>query len=124
MSRILYHGENQITSPYTKEHKAVDVVKKWNEQDAIIAHSSGTVVMVQKNMKHEPGSTGNKSYGNFIKIKHKDGYYTLYAHLKSVYVKKGEYVKRGQKIGYMGDTGNAYGVHLHFELLRSYIPLI
>lgn len=119
LSRILYQGENQITNPYKKKtHEAVDVVKKWNQQDAIIAHSSGTVVMIQKGMKHAPGSTGNKSYGNFIKIKHKDGYYTLYAHLRDVYVKKGDYVKRGQKIGYMGDTGNAYGVHLHFELRK------
>ena len=117
MSRVLYHGENQITNPYRKNtHEALDIVKKWYQEDAIIAHSNGTVVMVQTGIPHEEGSTGNRSYGNFIKIKHKDGYYTLYAHLKNVYVKKGEYVKRGQKIGYMGDSGNAYGVHLHFEI--------
>lgn len=117
MSRVLYHGENQITNPYRKgSHEALDLVKKWYQQDTIIAHSAGKVVLVQKKMKHSPGSTGTKSYGNFVKIKHKDGYYTLYAHLKDVYVNQGDYVKRGQKIGYMGDSGNAYGIHLHFEL--------
>ena len=67
-------------------------------------------------MVSNPGSTGNESYGNFVKIKHDDGYYTLYAHLKDVYVSKGQRVLRGEKIGYMGNTGNAYGVHLHFEV--------
>src|SRR5699024_7151986 len=109
MSRVLFEGENQITNGYRKNvHEAVDVVKKWYQQDAIIAHSNGSVVMVQTGMNHNPGSTGNASYGNFIKIKHDDGYYTLYAHLKEVYVKKGDMVTQGQKIGYMGDTGNAY----------------
>ena len=116
MSRILLDGENQITNPYTNSHPAVDVVKKWYQQDTVIAHSAGEVVMVQTGQRHNPGSTGNASYGNFVKIKHDDGYYTLYAHLKEVYVKKGDRVNKAARLGYMGDTGNAYGVHLHFEI--------
>ena len=116
MSRILLDGENQITNPYSNSHPAVDVVKKWYQQDTVIAHSAGEVVMVQTGQRHNPGSTGNASYGNFVKIKHDDGYYTLYAHLKEVYVKKGDRVNKAARLGYMGDTGNAYGVHLHFEI--------
>ncbi len=116
MSRILRNGENQITNGFSKSHLALDIVKKWYQQDTILAHSDGKVVMVQTGIKPIPGSTGNLSYGNFVKIKHEDGYYTLYAHLKDVYVKEGEEVKKGQEIGYMGNTGNAYGVHLHFEV--------
>ena len=117
MSRVLLNAENQITNAYRKNvHEAVDVVKKWYQADTVIAHSDGEVILVQTGKKHNPGSTGNESYGNFIKIKHNDGYYTLYAHLKEVYVKKNQKVSRGEKIGYMGDTGNAYGVHLHFEV--------
>ena len=116
MSRILLDGENQITNPYSNSHPAVDVVKKWYQQDTVIAHSAGEVVMVQTGQPHNPGSTGNASYGNFVKIKHDDGYYTLYAHLKEVYVNKGDRVSQSQRLGYMGDTGNAYGVHLHFEI--------
>jgi len=117
MSRVLLDGENQITNGYRlRVHEAVDVVKKWYQKDTVIAHSDGVVVLVQTGMKNEIGSTGNRSYGNFIKIKHDDGYYTLYAHLESVYVRNGERVSRGQKIGFMGNTGNAYGVHLHFEV--------
>jgi len=121
MSRILLNGENQITNPFRRNvHEAVDVVKKWYQADTIIAHSAGTVVMVQTGIPHKPGSTGNLSYGNFVKIKHDDGYYTLYAHLKEVYVRKNQRVARGEKLGYMGDSGNAYGVHLHFEIRNTY----
>ncbi len=118
MSRVLENAENQITNGY-QNHGGVDVVKKQNQLAPIIAHSGGIVVMVQTGQKNQKGSTGNASYGNFVKIKHPNGYFTLYAHLKDVYVKKGEQVKQGQKIGYMGDSGNAYGAHLHFELRNS-----
>lgn len=121
MSRILLDGENQITNPYRRNvHEALDIVKRWYQTDTIIAHSDGVVVMTQTGVPNEPGSTGNRSYGNFVKIKHDDGYYTLYAHLQSVYVHKGERVTRGQKLGYMGNSGNAYGVHLHFEIRNTY----
>lgn len=116
MSRVLLNAENQITVGYSNSHPAVDVVKKLNQLDTIIAHSEGLVILVQTGQKNNPGSTGNKSYGNFVKIKHDDGYYTLYAHLKDVYVNNGQRVSKGQKIGYMGNTGNAYGAHLHFEV--------
>ncbi len=121
MSRILYSGENQITNSYrVRVHEAVDVVKKWYQADTVIAHSDGVVVLVQTGRKTSLGSTGNASYGNFVKILHPNGYYTLYAHLSTVYVKKGQNVRKGEKIGYMGKTGNAYGVHLHFEVRNPY----
>ncbi len=117
MSRVLYKALNQITSYYKKGvHNGVDVVKKWNKSCYITSHSDGEVLECVKGVPHDPGSTGNRSYGNYVKIRHNDGYMTLYAHLKSVSVSKGQKVKRGEKIGYMGETGNAYGVHLHFEV--------
>ena len=117
MSRVLYNADNQITCGYKKgSHNGVDVVKKWNKTCYIISHSDGEVIEVQNGIPHEPGSTGLRSYGNYVKIRHNDGYMTLYAHLKSVSVKNGQIVKRGEKIGYMGESGNAYGAHLHFEV--------
>ena len=118
MSRVLLDAENQITNQFGSNHTGVDVVKKYNELDTVIAHSDGLVILSQTGMRNDKGSVGTKSYGNYLKIKHNDGYYTLYAHLKDVYVKNGDKVKRGQKIGYMGDTGNAYGAHLHFEVRK------
>ncbi len=121
MSRVLLEGENQITNGYRAGvHQGVDIVKKWYQQDTIISHSAGVVVFVQTGMPPNPGSTGNASYGNCVKIRHDDGYYTLYAHLSTVYVTNGQKVTKGEKIGYMGSTGNAYGVHLYFEIRNQY----
>lgn len=61
----------------------------------------------------------NGAYGNVIQIKHKNGKYTLYAHLNSFKVHKGQKVRMGQVIGALGTTGNSTGPHLHFEVKRS-----
>ena len=44
---------------------------------------------------------------------------TLYAHCKTIYVKEGEKVRKGEKIGETGSTGNVTGPHLHFEIRRN-----
>ena len=56
--------------------------------------------------------------GQYITIRHDNGYYTMYAHLCSgcTYVKQGDRVQRGQPIGGMGQTGFATGVHLHYAI--------
>lgn len=119
MSRILQTGTNQITNAYGTNHGGVDVVKKTNQLDNIIAHSDGTVTYIQTGHSNNQGSSGMNSYGNMVIIEHSNGYYTYYAHLNSVAVVKGDSVKKGDKIGYMGNTGNSYGAHLHFELRDS-----
>ncbi len=58
----------------------------------------------------------HKSFGNYVVVDHGDGKQTLYAHSKSLNVKKGDVVKKGQQLGLMGDTGNVTGPHLHFEV--------
>jgi murein DD-endopeptidase MepM/ murein hydrolase activator NlpD len=56
-------------------------------------------------------------YGNAIFIKHKNGHCeTVYAHLNKIAVKKGQYVKRGDVIGFMGNSGRSTGIHLHYEI--------
>lgn len=116
MNRVLKCEEYRITQYYSSSHKAIDMVKYYSSTCPIIAHTSGTVVFCQTGKKNSPGATGNASYGNCVKLQHSNGYYTLYAHMEKVYVRYGDYVNRGQKIGYMGNTGNSYGAHLHFEV--------
>ena len=119
MSRVLKSGEIRITQEYSKTHQAVDLVKAPSNLETVIAHTGGKVVFCQTGQKNNKGSKGNASYGNCVRIEHGDGYSTLYAHLDKVYVKLGDEVKQGQDIGYMGNTGNSYGGHLHFEVRKD-----
>ena len=115
-SRVL-EGENQVTQKYKKgTHNGIDLIKKTGSSSYITAHSDGEVVGVVTNIDWTKYGSG--SYGNYVKIKHDNGYYTMYAHLKygSVTVSKGTKVLKGERLGYMGATGSATGVHLHFEV--------
>ncbi|MDC0584339.1 M23 family metallopeptidase [Bacteroidales bacterium] len=58
----------------------------------------------------------NRGYGNKIVVNHGFGYRTLYAHLNTFNVRKGQKVKRGDVIGYVGTTGTSTAPHLHYEV--------
>lgn len=120
MSKVLKEKSNQITRKYKSNiHEGIDIVGYKNSLDYIIAHSDGIVVGMQKNYKTNDAI--GRSYGNFVKIKHSNGLYTLYAHLKygSVCVDIGDKIKKGTVIGYMGNTGHSIGAHLHFEVRNN-----
>lgn len=113
--RVIKGGECEVTQSYIpNKHNGIDLVNKGYTLGNITAHSDGVVVETRDN------ATGfeNNSYGNYIKIKHDDGYYTLYAHgkYKSLRVKNGAHVKKGDELMEMGNTGTSYGAHLHFEV--------
>ena len=61
------------------------------------------------------GNSGNWA-GNHVAIKHADGMTTMSSHMSSMAVSAGQTVRAGQVIGYVGQTGRAFGAHLHFEL--------
>ena len=120
MSRLFKNYPHKITQIYKKGvHNGIDLVANVNGKsgfDYIIAHSDGVVVSC-RNDYNKTDKTGN-SYGNYVKIKHDNGYYTMYGHLKynSVEVKVGDRVTKGQVIGFMGNTGHSNGAHLHWEV--------
>lgn len=58
----------------------------------------------------------NRSYGNVVIIRHKNGLETVYAHLSKILVEPGQILEAGQEIGLGGNTGHSYGSHLHFEM--------
>lgn len=121
---VLKSKKEQITLGYGTQtlngkkynHKGIDIVKKGNGLDYIIAAQTGKVVKVVSNVK---GRDESKGLGNYVELLHGNKIKTRYCHLKygSIKVKVGQIVKKGQVLGYMGDTGYTFGAHLHFEVL-------
>lgn len=103
-----------ITQYFRAGHYALDMQDKnnGNYDGPIFAAEAGTVIRAD---------TGwNGGYGNVIEIDHGNGLVTLYGHNKQLLVKEGDFVRRGQKIAVMGNTGLVYGatgIHVHFEVL-------
>jgi len=117
--RILESGYCEITQYYKAGvHNGMDLVNKGYTLGWIVAHSDGVVVKVEKACNYNTYPQGPNIYGNYVKIKHNDGYYTLYAHIKygTIPVNVGDKVKKGQRIGYMGNTGYSNGGHVHWEV--------
>jgi murein DD-endopeptidase MepM/ murein hydrolase activator NlpD len=92
-------------------HNGVDISNE--EWTPIYAAANG----IAKN--HEYSS----SYGFYATIDHRNNYLTIYAHLNSSTVSDGQFVKRGDLIGYMGQTGTTTGTHLHYEVRYKNKPV-
>ena len=118
-----------ITSPFgwrvhpvyntKKFHSGIDIGGSYGT--AIMAAGAGVVIYTAKPVQGQ--NTGGSGYGNYCIIDHGGGYTTLYGHMRNVYVKTGQKVKSGQKIGEMGSTGTSTGAHLHFEVRKSGSPV-
>ena len=78
-----------------------------------ILAAAGGVVVAQEN---------HPAYGNMVEIDHGNQLLTRYAHASKVWVRKGDLVKRGQKIAEVGTTGRSTGPHLHFEVMVQGVP--
>ena len=64
-------------------------------------------------------SSYNSTMGNYLRIEHPNGYVSVYMHLKTRHVKKGDKVVKGQLVGIMGTTGTSTGVHLHLTMYKN-----
>ena len=62
---------------------------------------------------------GYSGYGNQVEVDHGFGYVTKYAHMKKFIVKQGQKVKRGELIGYLGNSGTSTAPHLHYEVIKN-----
>lgn len=99
-------GSRTPTDIVSANHAGIDI--GVNEGTVFTASMEGTVTSV----------SSEGSYGNHIYIQ-KDDVTTLYAHCKTIYLKQGDTVVQGQKIGEVGSTGKATGPHLHFEIRKA-----
>ncbi len=114
-------GRGLVTSPFgyrrspftgTKElHPGYDVA--WWPGSPIQATASGTIVY----------SSYMGGYGLCIMIRHKYGFTSLYGHLQNTFVKLGQHVKKGQRIGLMGNSGRSTGYHIHYEIRLGTTPI-
>ena len=119
--RVINESSKRITQNYGG-HNGVDLGYRANEEEnKVYANCKGTVVETVDGLGNLKGSTGVKSWGNYVLVKHSNGYHSRYAHLKSgILVKKGQEVDENTQLGIIGDSGNAYGRHLHFEVATGY----
>jgi hypothetical protein len=109
------------------KHDGIDY--QGTEGDVVRAVADGVVVKLKKGAQPftikeiKAKRYGSNSYGNYVTLEHEpkttngksQTQHTVYSHLKDVYVKQGQSVKKGDPIGTMGRTGQAYSPHLHFE---------
>ena len=91
-----------------KMHYGMDFSAKTGTE--IYATGDGVISKVKKS---------KRGYGNYVKINHGFGYETLYAHMSKYIVKKGQKVKRGEVIGYVGNSGISTAPHLHYEVRKD-----
>lgn len=102
------------TSPFTEEkefHRGLDISTRMNTP--IISPADGRI----------SETSSNNGLGKTLTISHGQGFVTNYGHLSKVLVKEGEYVKRGQKIALVGNTGRTTGPHLHYEVHLNGVPI-
>jgi murein DD-endopeptidase MepM/ murein hydrolase activator NlpD len=93
-----------------RPHEGVDLAARKGTR--ISAAESGRVI--------HSGRLGD--YGKVVILKHAGHYRSVYAHANKLYVRKGQFVEKGQRIAEVGSTGNASGPHLHFEIRKSESP--
>jgi murein DD-endopeptidase MepM/ murein hydrolase activator NlpD len=92
-------------------HSGIDISAPQGSK--VLATADGVVVFA--------GWYGD--YGKTVIIRHPSGYFTLYAHLSEIDVKKGQKVKAGDVVGRVGSTGRSTGPHLHYEVIRDSKPI-
>ena len=103
------------TDPFykvTKLHEGIDFTAPIGTE--IYATGDGVIKTIEQ-------SRGG--YGNMIVVNHGFGYETLYAHMSKINIKQGQKVKRGQVIGFVGNTGKSTAPHLHYEVRKNGIPI-
>lgn len=94
-----------------KFHKGMDFTARAGTP--IYASGDGRVVVAER----------SSTYGNVVFISHGYGYKTLYAHMSKIKARRGQTVKRGDLIGFVGNTGLSVSAHLHYEVQKNGISL-
>ncbi|MFT7898986.1 peptidoglycan DD-metalloendopeptidase family protein [Tenacibaculum ascidiaceicola] len=108
-------SKKDISSTYGKRRNPLKNGKKMMHNGIDIKAPIGTPVIATADGVIAKAADQDK-WGNLIVIEHSDGYQTWYAHLQKFNVTKNQSVKKGDIIGYVGNTGASLGAHLHYEV--------
>ncbi len=116
-NRFIWPVSGRITSKYGNRKHPVSGRYHMHTGLDIAAKKGTTIKAAANGVVLFSGDGG--TYGNMVVIRHQENYITVYAHASKLIVKKGQYVKQGQKIAEVGSTGVTTGNHLHFEVKKS-----
>lgn len=119
--RVIEDSPNRITQHYKKGvHNGVDLGYRADENmNRVYSNCEGVVYETLDHIPH--GSEKGGGWGNYVLIKHPNGMFSRYAHLKEgLMVSKGQEVFFDTQIGVIGNTGRSTGRHLHFEVQTGY----
>ncbi|MGE3956507.1 MAG: M23 family metallopeptidase [Vicinamibacterales bacterium] len=115
-------AEYDISSDYgLRRHPIIGKVDAHQGVDMLVRGSDDSVRSVAPARVKE--AAYHSQYGNMVVLEHAGGVQTLYAHMASIAVRKGQDVSRQQVLGRVGNTGMSTGKHLHFEVLVGGQPL-
>lgn len=109
-------GTGQMGWPLDGGWVSDSFISDRNHKGLDIAAPEGTEIYAAEEGQVVSAGWNSGGYGNVVMIEHPDGYATVYAHMIMVYAVEGQYVTKGQLIGFVGNTGNSFGNHLHFEV--------
>lgn len=114
--RVINDSVNRITQGYGNGHRGIDLGWRTEEwQNEVHPNCAGTVYATLDNVSD--GSEYGGGWGNYVLIRHDNGMFSRYAHLRTgLRVKEGQRVDENTIIGIIGSSGRAYGRHLHFEV--------
>lgn len=108
----------QIASGYG--YRLHPIYKTYKMHEGIdFTAPSGTPIYATGNGRVETVENGARGYGNNVVINHGFGYQSLYAHMHKIVVRQGQSIKRGELIGYVGNTGLSAAPHLHYEVIKN-----
>jgi murein DD-endopeptidase MepM/ murein hydrolase activator NlpD len=112
----------EVNSPFGLRQMPWEENGRLHEGVDIAAPVGSPVAAVTDGVVMRSGVSG--SYGRYVELGHRDGFRTLYAHLgRHAGLKRGDYVRRGTTVAYVGSSGRSTGAHLHFELRLKGKPL-
>lgn len=113
------HPLNRVTSAHGARFDPFTLKTITDHRGTDIDSYHGAPVLATASGKVKDHWIYDKTYGRSVRLSHDNNFMTFYGHMSKVIVHEGDYVKKGQVIGYIGMTGKATGPHIHYEIIKD-----